>query len=66
METDRKGVLRRLIDAEQNMFRNDGRELATLRRHLREPIDEIGEPASQHAAADAPVLLAHAGRSWGP
>ena len=61
---DRTGVLRRLIDAELKPLGPTGRELAALRWHLREPIDESGPPDGQRAAGD--TLALHSGRSWGP
>ena len=63
---DRKGVLRRLIDSELNASRSEGNEAQALRWSLREPIEEGGAPSGQRVADDSPVLLANAGRSWGP
>jgi hypothetical protein len=64
--SDRKGVLRRLIDAESNVARNEGGDRSALRWSLSEPIEESGLPRGLQVADDSPVLLAHAGRSWGP
>ena len=59
---DRKGVLRRLIDVERDERENDRTELSALRRGLLEPIEDTGRRAADKSA----VLLAPAGRSWGP
>ena len=59
---DRKGVLRRLIDVEPDERESDRSELSTLRRSLLEPIEDTGRRAADETA----VLLAPAGRSWGP
>lgn len=56
---DRKGVLRRLIDAELKPLES------VLRWQLREPIEE-GEPPAGEGAPDDRSLVGHAGRSWGP
>jgi hypothetical protein len=61
--SDRKGVLRRLIDAESNVSQND---VQALRWSLSEPIEESRLRSGQRVADDSPVLLANTGRSWGP
>jgi len=63
---DRKGILRRLIDVDLHERENDRSERAALRLSLREPIEESGFAGGSRIADDSSLLLAHAGRTWGP
>ena len=52
--------------AERNASQDEGADRSALRWSLSEPIEESGLPSGQRVADDSPVLLANAGRSWGP